>query len=100
MIPLSTRHLRRSGETGRHATFRALCSKGHGGSSPPFGITRLPPSTAVFHRLHRPIEFPPPSTKIHGCLPVLLSVLLSRVMRKRQGVSVFGDPRTKKKCHF
>ena len=28
----------RSGEIGRHATFRALCLKWHGGSSPPFGM--------------------------------------------------------------
>jgi hypothetical protein len=27
----------RSGEIGRHATFRALCSNGHRGSSPLFG---------------------------------------------------------------
>ncbi len=31
----------RSGEIGRHATFRALCSKGHGGSSPPFGMPKI-----------------------------------------------------------
>jgi hypothetical protein len=29
----------------------------------------------VFHPLHKPIEFLPPSTEIHYCLPVLLSVL-------------------------
>ncbi len=29
--------LSRSGEIGRHATFRALCLNWHGGSSPPFG---------------------------------------------------------------
>ena len=42
---------------------------------PPFGITHLPPSTDVFHPLHRPIEFPSSSTEIHCCLRVLLSVL-------------------------
>ncbi len=31
----------RSGEIGRHATFRALCSQGHGGSSPPFGTQSI-----------------------------------------------------------
>src|SRR5712691_11303363 len=82
----------RSGEIGRHATFRALCSKGLGGSSPPFGTPRLPPSTDVIQPLHRPIKFPPSSTEIHCCPSVLLSVLLSRVDWKKAGCGLFlGD---------
>jgi hypothetical protein len=78
----------RSGEIGRHATFRALCSKGHGGSSPPFGTPRLSTSTDVFQPLHRLIEFLPLSTEIYCCLPVLLS----EAMRKRQGAGRFRRP--------
>jgi hypothetical protein len=40
IVLVHARTPRRSGETGRHATFRALCSQGHGGSSPPFGTQR------------------------------------------------------------
>ncbi len=47
------------------------------GSNLSTGIARLPMSTAVFHALYRPIESLPGSTEIYGCLPCLLSVLLS-----------------------
>ncbi len=65
--------------------------------SPPFGISRLSPSTDVFQPLHKPIECLHPSTEIHGCLPVLLSVLLSKVTEKMQGVSVFPRACTRRK---
>jgi len=65
--------------------------------SPPFGIPRLPTSTDVFQPLRRPIEFPPPSTEIYSCPPVLLSVLLSEVAGKMQGVGCFPGLGKKKK---
>jgi hypothetical protein len=49
-------------------------------------------TTNVFHPLHRPIEFLPSSTEIHGCLPVLLSVLLSTVIERMQGAGCFREP--------
>lgn len=63
----------RSGEIGRHATFRALCSNGHRGSSPLFGINPLQKSSHVSPEL----KFLLISTKIYGCLAVFLSLLLS-----------------------
>src|SRR5579859_3322234 len=70
--------------TGRTATN----SHGQSRPYPPFGITRLSPSTDVFHPLHKPIACPPLSMEIHSCLPVLLS----RVMGKRQGMGCFRGP--------
>jgi hypothetical protein len=81
------------GATGRTATD----SHGQSMPNPPFGITRLPLSTNVFHPLHKPIEFLPPSTEIHRCLPVLLSVLLSKIIEKRQGVDCFRGPANEEK---
>src|SRR5689334_8615185 len=49
-------------------------------------------TTNVFHPLHKPIEFLPSSTEIHCCPPVLLSVLLSKVNGKTQGVGCFRGP--------
>ena len=67
--------------------------------SPPFGTTCLSPSTDVFRPLHKPIEYLPSSTEIHCCPPVLLSVLLSEVAGKMQGVGCFpGLGKKKKSC--
>ena len=49
------------------------------------GITSPWLSTIVFHALHRPIEILPESTEIQGCLPVLLSVLLSARAQEKAG---------------
>src|SRR5712692_584133 len=70
------------------------------GQESPFGTSCFLPSTNVFHPPQKPIECPLLSMKIHCCLPVLLSVLLSKVTERMQGVSVF--PRAcarRKKSH-
>src|SRR5579883_1889348 len=82
----------RSGETGRHATFRALCSKGHGGSNPPFGISHPFLSTGVFPERNPPIHRLLMVLEIHRCLPHLLSVFLSRLDRGTQGGSGTRKP--------
>ena len=82
-IVLYLRSVCRSGEIGRHARFRGVCSQGRGGSSPPFGT-----STFISSCLARAYVVLGPSPEPRCWYPSRPNSLFLLVFGSRAGPSV------------